>query len=91
MVNIAPIVDLVNEKRLRQGKSEVQVKNYFESDTAQEYLTTLLKDAQLIEITGGKEVVDIPLSVQDVEIIEEQRKITIKELKELKLYKDTRG
>ncbi len=87
LVNIAPIVDLVNEKRFRQGKSEVQVKNYFESNNAQEYLDTLLKDAQLIEITGEKEVVDIPLSSfplenQQVTVMEQQRKITIKELKE---------
>lgn len=96
LVNIAPIVDLVNEKRLRQGKAEVQVKNYFESDTAQEYLTTLLNDSQLIEITGEKATVEkatttIPLENQQVTIIEEQKKITIDELKQIGVYKKTRG
>lgn len=46
LVNIAPIVDLVNEKRLRQGKSEKAIKDYFDTKDSQEYLDTLLKDEE---------------------------------------------
>ena len=85
LIDISAIFDLVNAKRLRQGKSEARVNHYFENGNSQEYLQTLLSKMGLKELTG------IPASVQGVEIIEEQEKITINQLKELHLYKDTRG
>lgn len=45
----------------------------------------------LLTKTGLKELPRNLGSVEGVEIIEEQEKITIKQLKELHLYKDTRG
>ena len=85
LIDISVIVDIVNAKRLRQGKEIKRVNDYFESKDSQEYL-----DALLTKI-GKKELTRITASVEGVEIIENQEKITIKELKELKLYKDTRG
>lgn len=85
LIDISVIVDIVNAKRLKQGKEEKRVNDYFENNQAQEYLSALVEDMRLKELTRNS------ASVQVIEIIDEQRKITIKELKELRLYKDTRG
>lgn len=85
LIDISTIVDLVNEKRLRQGKAEVQVQNYFQTSQAQEYLAELLGDI------GLKQTIVNPIVSDAVEIIEEQKKITIAELKEIGLYKKTKG
>lgn len=90
LVDISAIVDLVNAKRLRQGKEEKRVRDYFESNDAQEYLDALLTKTGLKEVARIP-AITIPLENQLVTVVEEQEKITIKELKELKLYKDTRG
>lgn len=93
LIDISSIVDLVNEKRLRQGKAEVRINHYFESDNAQVYLEALLKDAGISSVytLTGNQATSFSLENQDVTVIEEQKKITIKELKEIGLYKDTRG
>lgn len=85
LIDISVIVDIVNAKRLKQGKEEKRVNDYFENNQAQEYLSALVEDMRLKELTRNS------ASVQVIEIIDEQRKITIKELKGLRLYKDTRG
>jgi hypothetical protein len=90
LIDISPIVDLVNEKRKMQGKVDVNVRDYFENGNSQEYLNELLQDFGL-KANAGIPAITISEQNQQVTILQEQQKITIKELKELDLYKKTRG
>lgn len=70
LIDISAIVDMVNAKRLRQGKTEIEVADYFENGNSQEYLQTLLTKFNLkanrgIPVTANSE------QNQQVTIIEE--------------------
>lgn len=98
LVDISAIVDLVNGKRLRQGKTEITLAHYFQNGQSQEYLIALVEDMDLKLNCENPQIAIgriLPLGIdeqnQEVAVIEHQEKITIEQLKELQLYKKTRG
>lgn len=87
LVDISQIVDMVNERRALVGKENIQINDYFKSEDSQIYL-----DALLTKMNMKSRIREIPDTRNEeqnqvVTVVEEQEKITIKELKELKLAK----
>ena len=101
LINIKPVVDLVNEERKFEGKEAKEIRKYFVTEEGQEYVEQLLYDLEKLgkstsydyrQISSDSEKLSKINELESLNIsLDEYYNFSMADLKSFEVYKKTRG